>query len=280
MKIFKRIIKIILALIVLILLGYSLILNVYQDKAAHILPFQIYEMKDSGMEPLINKHDLVIIKKINNIKEVKRSDIVAVSYGNDSNSVAIRCFKNRDVIGSSEYYRTYALASGNVDDYHASVNKIYGVYENKIPYIGIVAKVVNSIYYPIIVAMAVLIYIGVRLINNSHINSNSVTRNKESKKKVRFDDLKLFHNDHYTSVQGLCCNYAKDTIYYLKIKIIYCSENNSVVDTSCIYVVGKEGLQPGEIKKFNSSVTYDPLICKYGIEVINFKEEYELHRKM
>ncbi|MEG1066657.1 MAG: hypothetical protein RSD85_03790, partial [Erysipelotrichaceae bacterium] len=101
-----------------------------------------------------------------------------------------------------------------------------------------------------------------------------------NKKKVRFDDLKLFHNEHYTSVQGLCCNYANDTIYYLKIKIIYCSENNSVVDTSCIYVVGKEGLQPGEVKKFNSSVTYDPLICKYGIEVINFKEEYELHRKM
>ena len=84
-------------------------------------------------------------------------------------------------------------------------------------------------------------------------------------------DTKIEHNSLYTIYTGSIENTGKTTYYFVEIKGAFENSSGEVLDSDWTYLVGKEGIAPGESKTFRMSVPVNRNIKSCSISVIDYK---------
>jgi len=79
----------------------------------------------------------------------------------------------------------------------------------------------------------------------------------------KFDDTAI--------VEGSVKNNSKNTLYYIKVKLIAVDNNGDNVETTTSYVLGEEGLSSGESSYFKSIISYPSNARDVKVEIFNYK---------
>lgn len=98
-----------------------------------LFPLYITGIGSQSMTPKINKGDAVLVKKVNNEKQIKKGDVIAFKY--DKEIRIHRIVKIKKIKGTT-YYRTKGDANNTDDDILLTMKNIRGKIIMKIPYIG------------------------------------------------------------------------------------------------------------------------------------------------
>lgn len=83
-------------------------------------------------------------------------------------------------------------------------------------------------------------------------------------------DLKLEGNSSYDVCTGKVKNTGEKTYYFIEVKGAFKDKSGNVLDTDWTYVVGSEGLEPGESSSFRLSVDRDYNIENCSVEVLDY----------
>lgn len=86
------------------------------------------------------------------------------------------------------------------------------------------------------------------------------------------DNLFLEDGYSYTTLTGKIKNNGNKTYYFVKIKGVFKDLNGNVLDTDWTYLVGQEGIAPGEQVSFSMSVPLDENIYDFSLSVIDYNE--------
>ena len=80
----------------------------------------------------------------------------------------------------------------------------------------------------------------------------------------------LSTNSSYTIATGTVTNNGSHTYTFVKVKGTFEDSSGTVVDTDWTYVVGSEGLAPGETKSYRLSVPKDYTICSCTVSILDY----------
>ena len=88
---------------------------------------------------------------------------------------------------------------------------------------------------------------------------------------LEFSDIALSNNSSYTVCVGTVTNTGNRTYEFVKVKGSFKDDySGNVIDTDWTYVVGSEGLAPGESKTFRMSVPKDYDIDSCSISILDY----------
>ena len=80
----------------------------------------------------------------------------------------------------------------------------------------------------------------------------------------------LSTNSSYTIATGTVTNNGSHTYTFVKVKGTFEDSSGTVVDTDWTYVVGSEGLAPGETKSYRLSVPKDYTIRSCTVSILDY----------
>lgn len=88
---------------------------------------------------------------------------------------------------------------------------------------------------------------------------------------LKISNVKIEHTSRkqYTKATGTIANNSNYTVRYVEIKGAFKDYQGNVIDTDWTYVVGSEGLAPGESCKWSMSVNYDYSIKSCSVSIID-----------
>lgn len=84
---------------------------------------------------------------------------------------------------------------------------------------------------------------------------------------LQVSDLKVSYDSSYTICTGSVKNAGKKTYKFIEVKGSFKNSSGTVLDTDSTYVVGSEGLSPGESSTFRMSIpkNYDVTSCSVSV---------------
>ena len=84
---------------------------------------------------------------------------------------------------------------------------------------------------------------------------------------LQVSDVKVSYNSSYTVCTGSVKNTGKKTYKFIEVKGAFKNYSGTVLDTDWTYVVGSEGLAPGESSTFRMSIpkNYDVSSCTVSV---------------
>ena len=88
---------------------------------------------------------------------------------------------------------------------------------------------------------------------------------------LELSDVKIEHNSSYTVCTGSIKNTGKTTYCFVEIKGAFKNSSGDVLDSDWTYLVGKEGIAPGESKTFRMSVSVNRNIKSCSVSVIDYQ---------
>ena len=86
---------------------------------------------------------------------------------------------------------------------------------------------------------------------------------------LKISDVKVYSEYSFTFAEGSLTNNSSSTVKYVKLKGSFKSRLGTVIDTDWTYVVGSEGLAPGETCKWKMSVTKDYDITDCDVTILD-----------
>ena len=95
-----------------------------------------------SMRPVINKGDVVIIKKIDNYDTLKKGDVIAFHY---NNVMIVHRIINIVEDRNDMYFYTKGDANEEDDNFAIKKNMIVGVVNNRIPFVGMPTVWLNEL---------------------------------------------------------------------------------------------------------------------------------------
>lgn len=87
---------------------------------------------------------------------------------------------------------------------------------------------------------------------------------------LKISNVDVYSSGSYTIAEGKLTNNSDTTVTFLKIKGAFKNSYGTVVDTDWTYVVGAEGLAPGESSKWRLSVSKDYSISDCDISILDY----------
>ena len=111
-------------------------------------------------------------------------------------------------------------------------------------------------------------------LNTSIGSSGNLTTDKPTENAydvLKFSNLEIESNSSYKVCTGSLSNTGKKTYNFVKVKGIFKDSAGTVVDTDWTYVVGSEGIEPGETKTFRLSVPMNTKIDSCSVQVFEYK---------
>lgn len=163
---------IILILLVFIVAFYSTFNIISPELSVKFLGFKNYIVLSNSMSPVINKGDMIIIRRFD-IKKLKKGDIVSIS---PDRGIYITHYLAE--IRSDEGFKIRTRSFGNEskdkwDYWTINKNQYLGKYAFKIPYIGYIFLFLKSrIGLITILITVILIYILIRIIKGKNYEKN------------------------------------------------------------------------------------------------------------
>lgn len=132
----NRMKKIIQVPIALIMIGFIALISDF-------FPLTIVGIASSSMSPIIEKGDAVIIKRIEEAKELKVRDIIA--YRNKNNQIIVHRIVEINKTKNKVIIRTKGDANNKVDNQKVKLKDIKGVVKLKLKYIGLPSVYFNEL---------------------------------------------------------------------------------------------------------------------------------------
>ena len=86
---------------------------------------------------------------------------------------------------------------------------------------------------------------------------------------LKISDVKVYSEYSFTFAEGSLTNNSSSTLKYVKLKGSFKSRLGTVIDTDWTYVVGSEGLAPGETCKWKMSVAKDYDITDCDVTILD-----------
>ena len=86
---------------------------------------------------------------------------------------------------------------------------------------------------------------------------------------LKISDVKVYSEYSFTFAEGSLTNNSSSTVKYVKLKGSFKSRLGTVIDTDWTYVVGSEGLAPGETCKWKMSVAKDYDITDCDVTILD-----------
>lgn len=175
----KKIFKYIILNILIILFIINLILSF--EKNTHIFGIYIFNIISESMEPTLNINDLVIVKKYNSNKDLKKGDII--TFNQEGRIISHRI---KEIIENEDYLIITKGDNNEVPDKElVKEEQIYGKVIFKIGKIGkIISYIQNMRIFINIIIFIVIIYILMNLRDNQK-NERKIKRKKYEIKKIR-----------------------------------------------------------------------------------------------
>lgn len=87
---------------------------------------------------------------------------------------------------------------------------------------------------------------------------------------LRFSNIRTSNNSLYTICSGTVTNSGKETYKYVQIKGSFKDDRGSVIDTASTYLVGGEGLAPGESTTFKLYVSKNYSISSCDVSIYDY----------
>lgn len=135
-KLFK-VLEIMLVVVSIILLSiYSYILissKLYPEKIPAIFGYKPFIVMSGSMTPIINKGDLIIVKKVD-CNLLKTGDIIA--FKTEDNKVITHKINNVDIQNGQKKYITKGDNNNSIDEGYVLAKDIEGIYVSKISGLG------------------------------------------------------------------------------------------------------------------------------------------------
>lgn len=134
----KRIIDYLGKIFIVLILIYSILLQIYPEKIKDILGYQTFVILTDSMEPVIPTGSAVLIRNLSENEEPKKGDIISFHvdrFGKEE--VFTHYYRGTEIQedGSTRYLTEAALAD-RYDDYVSHREDIVGTYVFHIPYVG------------------------------------------------------------------------------------------------------------------------------------------------
>lgn len=87
---------------------------------------------------------------------------------------------------------------------------------------------------------------------------------------VSTKECDVTYNRGYYYCNGTVHNVSSSTHYYVKVKVTYYDNNNTVLTTDWTYVVGSEGIRGGENQQFEIMTKVSGEVDKYSVEILDW----------
>lgn len=160
----KKINNIISTILIVICFFYLIIIL-----SPRIIGYEVNVVLSNSMEPVYKTGDLLLIKPVM-VNEIKVNDIISYKGSGNTNNVI-----THRVIGinqDEQVFYTKGDANESQDSNPVAFNRLKGIVEINIPYLGYVYGVIHSISTKIVLVSLLLIYIIANLLIKKGFNSN------------------------------------------------------------------------------------------------------------
>ncbi len=104
-------------------------------------------------------------------------------------------------------------------------------------------------------------------------STNSRYTPEKAEDVLEFSDITINRNSSYTVCNATITNNGRKTYSFVEVKGKFKDSSGTILDTDWTYVVGSEGLAPGESATFRLSVKKNLNISKCEFEIIDYNKE-------
>ena len=175
----KKIFKYIMLIVFIVLFVVNLILSFEEN--THIFGISVFNIVSESMEPILDKNDLVFVKKCD-VSELKEGDII--TFEQDGRIISHRII---DIINRNEIIKFETKGDNNdiADPDKVSEEQIYGKVLYRVKKIGqAVGYIQNARGFINVGIFAIIVYILVSL-RDKQKNTRKIKRKKYEIKKIR-----------------------------------------------------------------------------------------------
>lgn len=275
MKLLKKIISFMSAVLVIALLVFTICMQLYPKETSSIVGFRFYTVLTNSMEPVIPTYSLVFSKIIDEKETIDPNTIVTFQANRFGQDILLTHYFRKTQVGEdgNTYYRTQGATAPNYDNYETKRSDIIGKYIFHIPYLGKIILFLQSKFGFVMYAELFVIWLINKTIKTRWVEKDEEKKARRANRRRPFalTELMMEHQGEYVLVSGVLLHHMKKPVRFVTAKLTFYDEHHKVIREDKWYLSGKEYLAAEEKKEFTYTLADAKEIKDFEIHIIKYK---------